>query len=880
MALKNQIQIYSVDTSAFYDSEARKLHRRISFISSLRVKRKRHLALYEKMKSDGMTKEQFEKKCTIVYRSMNFNSAPDFYDIKKVDRALKRYGVLIRKNKNILKEYLSSSKATPELDKSYLRPQNIISVFESAFTRTLKCKTNSLSLDFIIVETFFYEMFESLVKNGFYLDGDRYIFFTASAGQIRTKKSVFIREDVWEKHKLTIMCGLTTDSINEHGGMNQNKFLAYLALNNSATDTYKEFNIDKSIVVDDFETFVDGYVDYIDINNMSITRKKMRVPIPHTDGCGMVLTSRSKENFMIRLPWIKGLMASFDYAKFIDLHPANPVVKDIYGKEYDVIGDGIEYIFTKSQFKTWDYYGSWGDYKKKFKENNCEACICNKEEKYIPNATLNYQMLQTLSDIKTDELIKIAEPTVDKISNIASNRESMLSVFGAVNDGRWLNNFQKCLLKYPELLNDRYCKSSLKNLKRSLVRDARSGKLDIDGKYTFVIPDLYAFCEWLFIEHDFERRGGLLKDGEVYCGLYEKSEKLDCLRSPHLYREHAVRKNTVNKDTQMWFGEKGIYTSTHDLISKLLQFDVDGDKLLVISDSYFVGIAESHMKDIVPLYYEMKKAPKGKINNDSLYDGMSASYRSGNIGEVSNEISKCWNYHDGDEIKIDLDQIKLLCAKNNFVIDYAKTLYMPDFPKSINSHKSQKVPYFFIYAKGKKEGLVESHNKSVVNQLKEIIPNKHLNFRATDLAKFDYRNLMRNSKTVVNLEIVEYFKSYTTINRFGRNTKRERLDFKLYKEKFISSITNKFGELDYVVDVLVKDLFHDNPTEFKSSLFMFFGDVIYNNICDNIGNDMVPCKICGKRFKRLSGAHIMCSHCSKALLNKREAERMRKKRSK
>ena len=49
------------------------------------------------------------------------------------------------------------------------------------------------------------------------------------------------------------MCGLSIESINEQGGMNINKFLAYLALCNSATDEWKNFDIDKSIVVDDME---------------------------------------------------------------------------------------------------------------------------------------------------------------------------------------------------------------------------------------------------------------------------------------------------------------------------------------------------------------------------------------------------------------------------------------------------------------------------------------------------------------------------------------------------------------------------------------------------------------------------------------------------
>ena len=63
-----------------------------------------------------------------------------------------------------------------------------------------------------------------------------YVFLTASAGQIRTKRAVFVKESSFKRIEQKLMCGLTIDKINERGGMNQNKFLAYLALMNSATD--------------------------------------------------------------------------------------------------------------------------------------------------------------------------------------------------------------------------------------------------------------------------------------------------------------------------------------------------------------------------------------------------------------------------------------------------------------------------------------------------------------------------------------------------------------------------------------------------------------------------------------------------------------------
>ena len=216
---------------------------------------------------------------------------------------------------------------------------------------------------------------------------------------------------------MTLMCGLTIEKINEKGGINPNKFLSYLALSNSATDPWNDFDIDKSIVVEDFETNVQGEVDYIDSKTYKIIRQEKEVKIPHTDGCGIMLNGPTR---MIRAPFIKGLLITFPFDKFIKEKCKNGtcIIKDIYGKEYDILADGIEYIFTKSQFKLYKYYSSWQEYKDNFKKYNCEVCYCNIEENYIPKSRINYQMLQTLTDITSNEINYLIKNTIKEINGI------------------------------------------------------------------------------------------------------------------------------------------------------------------------------------------------------------------------------------------------------------------------------------------------------------------------------------------------------------------------------------------------------------------------------------------------------------------------------
>lgn len=556
---------------------------------------------------------------------------------------------------------------------------NIIAMFESTLSRSFGIQINELTYDIFVLEIYYYPIAEDLILNGFDYNGKHYVYFSSSAGQIRTKKAVFVEEQKYESCKLKLMCGLTVDTINEKGGMNINKYLAYLALANSATDLWEDifgepFDIDRCIVVNDFETNVAGKVDYINYETYEIEPGiDMEVPIPHTDGCGMILSSYCEKNFMVRLPFIKGLLGSFDYVRFIKENNYSPIIKDIWGKEYNVIDDNIQVIFTKSQLKMYKYYDSWDQYKEYFKKYKCEAGICNMEEDTISNAKINYQMLQTLYDATDEEIKELCAYPNRKIKNVCNSVENALAFWGVDLDNEdetrkdW---YQKALRKYPELINDPSARDDLRDLKNSLVKKYRGAHLDVEGKFTFVLPDLYGFCEWLF--GNIKNPIGLIDDKEVFCRLYKNANELDCLRSPHLYIEHAIRKNVVDKKYRNqylseWFKTDAIYISIHDTISRILQLDVDGDRLLVLAQKTIINMAKRCTKDVYPLYYEMHKANAEEVNYENIYKGLELAFTGGKIGGISNDITKIWNSENiNEEAK---NAVRWLCMETNFTIN-------------------------------------------------------------------------------------------------------------------------------------------------------------------------------------------------------------------
>lgn len=880
MALDRQINLFKVDTSAF--------------LTKAEKDKKTYLVKLKKIQ-EKIYKHVSNRKKTLEETIKELNTK-NFYTLQQPERCLINIHEIIKEEEKTWKKFILKSasesviyndthqdKHIRELDKRYLfytdivtgeekiNVSNIISMFESTLSRSFNIKKDELTYDIFILEIFYYDIAKDLILNGFNYNGKHYIYFSSSAGQIRTKKAVFVEEEKYKQVQKKLMCGLTIDTINAHGGMNINKFLAYLALSNSATDLWEQvfnrpFDIDRCIVVDDFETNILCKVDDINYESYKIREGvKKEIPIPHSDGCGMISSDYCSKNFMVRLPFIKGLLGSFDFKKFIIENNCSGDIKDIWGKKYNIISDDIQVIFTKSQLKMYKYYESWDQYKEYFKKYGCEAGICNMEEDYISEAKINYQMLQTLYDATDEEIQELCASANHKVKSISDSLENALSFFDVKLDEKIVSKkdwFQKALQIYPELILDPATRQDLHDLKNSLIKKYKGGHLDVKGKFTFVLPDLYAFCEWLFKRKKIP--DGLLKNNEVYCRLYKNETELDCLRSPHLYIEHAIRENVCNKEINgiklsEWFNTDAIYTSTFDPISKILQFDVDGDRLLVLAQPLLIKMAKRVTKDVYPLYYEMKKANAEEINPHNIYKGLELAFTGGKIGLKSNDITKIWN---SDCITEESKKaVKWLCMETNFTIDYAKTLFKPTRPEKIDTilkeYSKKKVPYFFQYAKDKRfdndnisYSQCEKINNSTLNRItKEIKENRAMFRPMKNLEKPNYEVLLYKDVNIVeNEELIKTFFAYN--KKYGNNLSIDDDDSsKSNIDQFEKQIKEKLLSIDNdiknVVNNLVSALYKNPSTRKKKLLWYLFGEELYNNILNNIGERKI-CKQCGK----------------------------------
>lgn len=859
--LDKQYHMYSVDTGHFYSNHEKYLHD-----MNCRYRRERNYVqnklpeMETKLKQLGYTEDDIKNikndktEDVTILKSSNDIVSEYLHWIKLIKhkrekaKESKEKLLTLLSNKVLQNELTDGKDHIRTMKEDRLSDTNVISVFDSALSRIIGIKQDELTDDLMIVQVYYFDVFKDISFFGFTYKGEKYKYFTSSAGQIRKKKAVFMKESVWNRIEKTVMCGLTIDKINSKGGNNVNKHLAYMALTNSATDEWSEFDIDKSIVINDFETNVYGTFDFVDETDYSITRKNDYVPVPHTDGAGMILPSVSSKNFMFRAPWIKGLLGVFNFRKFVEVNDYSPVITDIYGQEHDIVKEDIQIIFTKSQFKMYPYYDSWDEYKDYFKKYHCSAGKCNVEEDKIKNAKINYQMLQTLTNITDDEIDLLTQKSSERINNICNSKDTMMDILGITPYNTNMTPFQKAVKLYPALLNDTYAKDVIREAKDSLLKKYRSGKLEVNGKYTFLLPDFYAACDHWFghIDHPI----GLLSDKEVFCWLFKRYEKLDCLRSPHLYKEHAIRFNAaheVNGDRakfiREWFSTDALYTSTHDLISKILQFDVDGDRSLVVAQPDFVNIAERNMNGIVPLYYNMRKAEPTALTNETIYAGLNKAFTSGNIGLYSNDISKIWN-HDifiegsEEEKQEAIDVVKLLCMENNFCIDSAKTLYMPEraewFDSVVSKYTNCKLPAFFEYAKDKEKSQVKRRNGSFVNKIYDKVPNKPINTRGLKLDPIDYRKMMSDSKIVCSKEVSDLYDALNKQYRYMIHMKDEYVDNLRYIACKMRDEFARFGYSEETITDMLVEYLYGKGKRYKQLLWFCYGQYVVNNLEHNI----------------------------------------------
>lgn len=885
-----------------------------------------------------------------IYKFNSFKAFTNKENAIRNDKSKKTADVIkeIKKNTEIRRinaKYLYGLDEDGQVDKSIENERYQIAVFESDIVRlALKDNEKKSEEDFPLLDEIIYmeiyhnDIMWQILRDGIMIADTEYMLYSATTGQVRHTTITLMKKSFYKKHEGFLLVGLTRDKINGKGGMNVGKFLAYTALPlSSSVEPEQEIDIDRCIVVKGLETVIKDKVKYIDIQQdeagqyyVAGTPKEYQekdIVIEHTDGAGMFLPGELPSSCQIRSGYFKGAMFPFDFRLFISDVAHNAKTPDAWGDEVDVISQDIRFIFTTSQLKMWKMYSSWDEYKKAFKANGLKITINSYANPPKETVTFAYQYLQTLPygcDIK-----KLCDPAKEDLRKLHSDLNYVIQEMGCADDSETdideitndeefedtegadnvqnnssQNTDKKCnsiiaeaLKIYPSLVYDSYINKKIKKLAWSRRKSYKGGKIPVHGYYSYAAPDLYALCEFLFCGN--KNPEGLVPKNHVYNKYYDTkgtAERLICLRSPHLSRYEYGKRNLIKSEKcKEWFKymESDTVCSCHDLLSKTLQMDWDGDEMLVSDDVELYNLAKDLPDE--PLYYEMQTAEPQQITDEAICDTLIKGFENNVIGESSNAITKLWNTPEATEdnpIPHD-DAVNVFCAYSNYAIDYPKTgknlllgeyeeLYADLVPPKDGSNRFEepkvKCPNFFAEAKGKSLNSVAKPTKNVMDRIKQYISKGtgRIKFAFLDKTEdendFDYRMLMNNEKRgdgkvkyKVNRYDSKYESLYCTLK--SRKNKKRLICSSIDKERRKKNInsadvaakyetfhyhcireimeifTNKDGcfnaelAVNYLIDMEYNK--HEFVSGSKDILWKCFGHILLNNLKRNLESGIV-----------------------------------------
>lgn len=407
--------------------------------------------------------------------------------------------------------------------------------------------------------------YKHIKKNGLYINGKKFIRYSCGAGNARNNNVFMIWEELYDDLYWFMSCG-----IKEKIKVVKNKWSAYFALTTSSSYPIPEPRV---CVIPDYKMDVNKIFDYITYDETKdeyhIERKPVEVKgyVPF-DGMGLVSVEYMRKisehlqmdyipsAMVIRQCWIKGLVACMDFKEFSKEISGNTrTIDDLWGKSYDI--NDIDIVLTESQFKMWHGYDSWEDYVSKYRERGIEwGCAKVSPKKDKTNAFTNYQFIQVL-DLDDTDIENLCKKTIDWLGNISGGDVMSMILYMCGNEKPIeLENISdssiKALIYNNKLVNDNYIKQKIVRSLNKKIREAYSGRLLVDGNFSFMISDPYALLEYAM---GLEPKG-LLNEFEHYNGFWNKRnvDKVVGMRSPLTHYSEVNLLNLKNDyKTSKWY---------------------------------------------------------------------------------------------------------------------------------------------------------------------------------------------------------------------------------------------------------------------------------------------------------------------------------------
>lgn len=121
---------------------------------------------------------------------------------------------------------------------------------------------------------------------------------------------------------------------------------------------------------------------------------------------------------------------------------------------------------------------------------------------------------------------------------------------------------------------------------------------------------------------------------------------------------------------------------------------------------------------------------------------------------------------------------------------------------------------------------------------------------------------MNNKDILIDMQVIDTFDKLNTTYHFKINQKnKDNVDY------IMKLINDEMMILNYtrsdIVDMLIIYQFKLKDSEYKNVLWSCFGDIMVENLKNNISEDSIQCRDCGNRFVPNYHNEKLCDECAK-----------------
>lgn len=590
----------------------------------------------------------------------------------------------------------------------------------------------------------------------------RYKRLLCGSSFVRNAKEMYVREELYNKVMEVLLSGIKPNALFPIDKIA--KYSTYLGL--AATDSIPVSMPNICVVKDFTKNIKDafdivkqtknqnGTFEY-EVINYADTKKETEEEVNCFDGAGIVSYERAAiwaeelgldyvpASFQIRvLNGIKGNLYTFPVTEYIEYLEENDlrehlVVSDLWETLVNIKEQNIDVFLTESQFKFHAMYSSFEEWKSAFDAEIRFGEYSYKRTFNISEVSKNidklkdelwsaYQPLQTLN-YTDNELIELAKPTISMMRLLYTDVnefiryrgiaiEADIEELGSEEEYYKKSNltpwYYKALALDDSLQFDPYIRKKIENDLESLQRRIFMGKIILNGNYQTAIPDLLALMQHICGMPVI----GTLKKGEIYSKYWntKEVERVSIWRNPHIACEWINAKVVNNEDTNKWFKyqNSGIITDIYGTLAlRLGTMDFDGDTIASVnSDIIYDAVerADIHTIRFIPYKDENTNGVKKEfyINDFERIMYTNKLGFQNNIGDVTNKVTVLWALYgdtkDEARKKKISDNIKIMSAINQLIIDFVKTGIKVPIPKDIlNMVSGAKKPAFMQNKNGR-----------------------------------------------------------------------------------------------------------------------------------------------------------------------------------